>query len=41
MKADEMRNLKEIEMKILMKNVKIRIKKLWNNLDEYGMNKLK
>ena len=36
-----MRKLKEIEMKILMKNVKIRIKKLWNYLDEYGMNKLK
>ena len=32
-KTDEMKNLKEIEMEILIKNGKIKIKKLWNDLD--------
>ena len=37
---DEIKNLNKTEMKILMKNGKIKIKKLWNDLDEYEMNEL-
>ena len=38
MKTDEVKNLKEIEMEILMKNGKLKIKKLLNDVDEYEMN---
>ena len=34
------KNLKEIEMKLLMLEQKVKIKKIWNNLDEFEMNEL-
>lgn len=37
---DEIKNLNKTEMKILMKNGKIKIKKLWNDIHEYEMNEL-
>ena len=40
MKADEMKNLKEIEIKILMLKGRVKIRKLWNDLVENEMNKL-
>ena len=38
--ADEMKNLDDIEMKIMMQEVKIRTKRLWNDLSEFEMNAL-
>ena len=38
--TDEMKNLDDIEMKTMMKERKIIIKRLWNDLDEFEMNEL-
>ena len=38
--ADEMKNLDDIEMKIIMKEGKIRLEKITNSLDEIEMNAL-
>ena len=38
--ADEMKNLDDIEMKIIMKEGKIRLERITNSLDEFEMNAL-
>ena len=38
--ADEMKHLNDIEMKLMMEEGKIRIKRLWNDLSEFEMNVL-
>lgn len=40
-RTNVIKNQKEIEMKILMLEEKIKIKRIWHNLDEFKINELK